>query len=57
MRTSLSLRRPQAALWLTVGAVLCALAGSAHAQESNDERWCTGQWRATLDQRIASCSI
>src|ERR1700731_1398743 len=37
-------------------AVFVALAVAARAQDSADERRCTGQWRATNEERITSCS-
>ena len=41
-------------------AALCAahlaLYATARAQEGPDERRCTGQWRATGEERIASCT-
>ena len=37
-------------------AALFALTVPAGAQDSPDERRCTGQWRATVDERIAACA-
>src|SRR5271163_3591630 len=45
-----------AALAALVLAVLPALAPSAHAQDAADERRCTGQSRATNDERVVACS-
>jgi tetratricopeptide (TPR) repeat protein len=45
------------ALWVTLAlAAPLILAGTAHAQDATDERRCTGQWRATNAERIASCT-
>ncbi len=50
------LPRSAASVALTLAALL-ALAATARAQESTpDGRRCTGQWRATNDERIASCA-
>src|ERR1700689_520821 len=43
----------------TAGFVLASLLAAmiaAGAQDNPDERRCTGQWRATNDERIASCT-
>ena len=37
-------------------AVPLLLAVTAHSQDAADERRCTGQWRATNEGRIASCT-
>ena len=37
-------------------AAMLALSVTAWAQEGPDERRCTGQWRATNEERIASCT-
>ena len=37
-------------------ALMLGFAVAARAQEGTDERRCTGQWRATNDERIASCT-
>ena len=42
-------------LWLVLAFVL-GFAASARAQDTADERRCTGQWRATVEERIASCT-
>ena len=41
--------------WLTA-AIVCLAACSAQAQDTNDQRRCTGEWRATVEERIASCT-
>src|SRR5277367_4885803 len=42
--------------WLPIAVIICLIAVSARAQDSNDERRCTGQSRTTIDERIASCT-
>ena len=45
------------AAWAALALALpLALAAPARAQ-SADERRCTGQWRATPDERIAACTV
>ena len=52
---SIAVRR--AAFGLLALAVLCpALSLTALGQDSPDERRCTGQWRASNDERITSCT-
>src|SRR5580658_2320963 len=48
--------RNRTPLWLPTAAILVFAALPAHAQDSPDERRCTGQWRATVEERIASCT-
>ena len=43
--------------WVTLAlTVPLALAATARAQDITDEHRCTGQWRATNGERIASCT-
>jgi tetratricopeptide (TPR) repeat protein len=55
------LRSPSPAWLALLLAALCAahvtLSPTALAQEGPDERRCTGQWRATNEERIASCTV
>jgi len=37
--------------------VLAGPVATAHAQEAANEHRCTGQWRVTNDERIASCTV
>ena len=57
---ALMTQRSPVAFWaLRVIVALAApllLAVTAHAQDATDERRCTGQWRATNEERIASCT-
>src|SRR6202043_2225905 len=65
MRESPPLRRDRGRL--PIAAILLLAALPAHAQNpsaqnpsaqdlSADERRCTGQWRATVEERVASCT-
>src|SRR5580700_1134394 len=60
MRESPPLRRDRS--WLPIAAMLLLAALPARAQDlstqnpSADERRCTGLWRATVEERVASCT-
>ena len=32
------------------------VSGAAHAQDAIDQRRCIGEWRATIEERVASCT-
>src|SRR5580700_1965765 len=57
MRESPSLRRGRSWRRLPIAAIFLLAVLPARAQDSTaDERRCTGQWRATNEERIASCT-
>ena len=49
-------KRRKLATWLSVAVLALVVARSACAQSSGDERRCTGQSRATVNERITSCT-
>src|SRR5580698_7738382 len=62
MRESPLLRRDRCVRRLPIAAILLLAALPARAQDSStqdlsaNERRCTGQWRATGEERVASCT-
>src|ERR1700686_904120 len=62
MRESPPLRRDRCRRRLPIAAILLFAVLPARAQDSSaqdlsaDERRCTGQWRATVEERVASCT-
>src|ERR1700732_1095222 len=56
MRDLTALRHDRLRRWLPVAAIFCLAVLPARAQDSADERRCTAQWRATIEERIASCT-
>ena len=56
MRRPLSFSSSPARLAVLLAALL-AWSATARAQEGPDERRCTGLWRATNEERIASCTV
>ena len=56
MRASPSLPRHRPSRWLPIAAILLLAARTASAQDANDQRRCTGEWRATIEERVASCT-
>src|SRR5580700_5044343 len=57
MRESPSLRRGRSWRRLPIAAIFLLAVLPARAQDSSaDERRCTGQWRATTEERITSCT-
>src|SRR5580698_4407386 len=56
MRVSTLLRYRFVLRWLPVAAVVLFGTLPARAQNSPDELRCTGQWRATNEERVASCT-
>src|SRR5580704_5549801 len=57
MRESPPLRRDRGRRRLPIAVILLLAVLPARAQDSAaDERRCTGQWRATVDERVASCT-
>ena len=51
-----SRKRPSAWGRIARAVIVLCLAGAAHAQDAADQHRCTGEWRGTLEQRIAACA-
>src|ERR1700729_32289 len=56
MRDSPPFRHDRFLRWLPVACIAFLVALPARAQDSADERCCTAQWRATIEERVASCT-
>src|ERR1700683_5293849 len=56
MSDSPPLQRDRLRRWLPLVAAALLISRAAHAQDATDQRRCIGEWRITVEERVASCT-